>query len=40
VKLLEGGQVSSGAYFFRMVAQSTDGKAQSFVQVKKMLMMK
>ncbi len=35
-----GGQVSSGVYFFRLVAQSTDGKAQSFMQVKKMLMMK
>ena len=35
-----GGQVSSGVYFFRIVAQSTDGKAQPFVEVKKMLMMK
>ena len=35
-----GGQVSSGVYFFRLVAQSTDAKAQSFVEVKKMLLMK
>jgi len=36
----KGGQVSSGVYFFRIVAQSTDGKAQPFVQVKKMMLMK
>jgi hypothetical protein len=35
-----GMQVSSGVYFFRMVAQSVDGKAQPFAQVKKMLLMK
>ena len=35
-----GSQVSSGVYFFRIAAQSTDGKAQTFVQVKKMMLMK
>ncbi len=36
----KGGQVSSGVYFFRIVAQSTDGKTQPFVEVKKMMLMK
>jgi hypothetical protein len=35
-----GGQVSSGVYFFRIVAEPTDGKDQPFVQVKKMMLMK
>jgi len=33
-------QLSSGIYFFRLIAQSTDGKTQPFVQVKKMLLLK
>jgi hypothetical protein len=35
-----GAQVSSGVYFFRIVAEPTDGKTQPFMQVKKMLLMK
>lgn len=35
-----GTQVSSGVYFFRMIAQPLDGKWQTFMQVKKMLLMK
>jgi DNA/RNA endonuclease YhcR with UshA esterase domain len=35
-----GAQVSSGVYFFRIVAEPMDGKTQPFMQVKKMLLMK
>ena len=35
-----GFQVSSGVYFFRIVAQSTDAKAATFIQVRKMMLMK
>jgi DNA/RNA endonuclease YhcR with UshA esterase domain len=35
-----GGQVSSGVYFFRIVAEPTDDKAQPFVHAKRMLLMK
>jgi len=35
-----GTQVSSGVYFFRINAMPTDGKAKTFTQVKKMLLMK
>jgi hypothetical protein len=35
-----GMQVSSGVYFFRMVAEPVNGDAQPFVQVRKMLLMK
>jgi hypothetical protein len=35
-----GTQVSSGVYFFRIVAQPVDGKSQTFTQVRKMMLMK
>ncbi|HTR82280.1 MAG TPA: FlgD immunoglobulin-like domain containing protein [Bacteroidota bacterium] len=35
-----GNLVSSGVYFFRIIAQPTDGKSQPFMQVKKMMLMK
>jgi hypothetical protein len=35
-----GMQVSSGVYFFRIQANATDGKAELFTQVKKMVLMK
>jgi hypothetical protein len=35
-----GTQVSSGVYFFRIVAQPLDGKANPFTQVRKMMLMK
>jgi DNA/RNA endonuclease YhcR with UshA esterase domain len=35
-----GVQVSSGVYFFRIVAQPLDGKASPFTQVRKMMLMK
>jgi hypothetical protein len=35
-----GIQVSSGVYFFRIVAQPLDGKASPFTQVRKMMLMK
>jgi len=35
-----GAQVSSGVYFFRIVAQPLDGKASPFMQVRKMMLMK
>ena len=36
----QGAQVSSGVYFFRMLAQPTDGKSQPFLRVNKMVLMK
>jgi|GEM_PF-2194655 len=39
-KDLNGNMVSSGVYFYRIVAEPADGKAGQFTQVKKMLLMK